>query len=403
MELNERRYDIDWLRIIAFYILILFHAGMFFVPWNFHFKNPVTTEWFETWMAFLSQWRLPLLFMISGIGVSYALQKRSASRFLGERSRRLLIPIIFGMIVIVPPQIYFERLSQGVQYSSYFDFWKTVFEFISYPKGNMSWHHLWFVVYIFVYSIIALPIFLFFRSRYSTGIKIKLSSIIENRPSIIYIIWIPLALVYFILAPIFPTTHNLIHDWYNLTYSLIFFVTGYLITTIEKVWDVIVAQRKKSLIIATIPSIFLIMFVWGPTFYIMNEETEFFRILYGILKITLVTFLLYAILGYGKVLLNKPGKVLSYLNESVYPLYILHQSVQLTIGYYILKLDWGSIPKFMLVIVGTFSISFIIYELLIRRFNLMRLFFGLKIKPAVKKEMTHDELKVKKLIYEEVN
>jgi glucans biosynthesis protein C len=159
----------------------------------------------------------------------------------------------------------------------------------------------------------------------------------------------------------FPTTHNLFYDWYNFTFSLIFFISGYLITAVEGVWDVIIAQRKKSLIVALIPSLFLILFVYGPTFYIMNEETELFSLFYGVLKITLVTFILYAIFGYGYVLLNKSSKVLSYLNESVYPLYILYKSVQLTIGYYILQLNLEILPKFRMVVIGTFGISFLIY------------------------------------------
>lgn len=402
MKLQTRRYDIDWLRVIAFYILILYHSGMFFVPWQFHLKNPQTSEWFETWMAFLSQWRLPLLFMISGIGVSYALGKRSALNFFGERSRRLLIPVLFGMFVIVPPQIYFERLTQGVEYSSYFEFWKTVFTFQSYPQGNLSWHHLWFVVYIFVYSIITLPLFLFLRSNYSATLRNKLSTFVDANPNTIYLLWLPLAAAYFILAPIFPTTHNLFYDWYNFTFSLIFFVSGYLITTVEGVWNVIIAQRKKSLIVALIPSLFLILFVYGPTFYIMNEETELFGIFYGVLKITLVTFILYAIFGYGNVLLNESSKVLSYLNESVYPLYILHQSVQLTIGYYILQLDLGILPKFLMVVIGTFGISFLIYELLIRRVKFMRVLFGLK-PSEINRDATIERSSANSVVYEESN
>ncbi len=399
MQSKERRYDIDWLRVIAFYLLIFFHAGMFFVPWQFHFKNAQTSEWFETWMAFLHYWRLPLLFMISGIGVSFALGKRSPLQFIGERHKRLFIPLIFGMLVIIPPQIYFERLTQGVHFNSYFDFWKTVFNFVPYPQGgSLSWHHLWFILYILFYSMIGLPFFLFFRSKYAAGFRAKLSSFIRKHPYVIYSIVIPLAASDFTLGRIFPVTHGMFDDWYNHANSFIFFLTGYLITTIDGVWDVIAAQRKKSLIMGGVPSLFLILFVWGPTFEIMNERTEAFGIFYGILTVILTAGMLFAILGYGRVLLNKPSKVLSYANESVYPLYILHQSVQLSIGYYILQLNWGILPKFVLVVIGTFGISLLIYELFIRRFNFMRLFFGLKFKRKTKKAATAENTG---LIYED--
>ena len=106
-------------------------------------------------------------------------------------------------------------------------------------------------------------------------------------------------------------------DWYNHVESFVFFLTGYLITTIDGVWDVIVSKRKLSLIIGGIPALFLILCVWGPTFYIMNEETQFFNIFYTVLIQVFPIGILYAILGYGKMYLNKPSKLLAYANESV--------------------------------------------------------------------------------------
>ena len=151
---TKRLHYIDWLRVIAFSLLILYHTGMFFVPWSFHFKNNETSEMFELWMVGLHQFRLPLLFMISGMGAYFALSHRKVSGFVKERSTRLMLPLIFGMLVVIPPQIYFEHLTKGVHYDSYFDFWKTVFNFVPYPEGgSFSWHHLWYLVYIFFYSL----------------------------------------------------------------------------------------------------------------------------------------------------------------------------------------------------------------------------------------------------------
>ena len=119
---KERKYNIDWLRVIVFDLLILYHVGMIFVPWNYHIKNNITSEAFVIPMMFLNQWRLPLLFLISGMGTCYALSYKTGRTFLWQRTLRLLVPIIFGMLVLVPPQVYVERLSQGVKYNSYFDF-----------------------------------------------------------------------------------------------------------------------------------------------------------------------------------------------------------------------------------------------------------------------------------------
>jgi glucans biosynthesis protein C len=391
MELKERRYDIDWLRVLAFYLLIFYHTGMLFVPWDFHIKNNLTSEWFESWMVFLSQWRLPLLFLISGVGVSYALGKRNANQFIKERTKRLFIPLVFGMFVIVPPQIYVERISNGVRYADYFDFWKTVFNFVPYPMGgSLSWHHLWYVLYIFIFSLIMLPLFLYLRGNKSVRIREAIAGFLKKKPNSIYLLlMVPIFIIYTSLARSFPTTHALIGDWYFLSYTLVFFLFGYLISTIDSFWETIVTKRKQSLIMALVPIIFLELFVWGPTFEIMNEDSEFFFYFYAILKSFLIAAWLLALLGYAKVYLNKPNRFIRYANESVYPLYILHQTVELIIACFIIKLDWGIIPKFLLVVVGTFGLSFIIYEVFIRRLNFMRFLFGMK--SMEKQKIVHEE------------
>ncbi|MBK7104842.1 MAG: acyltransferase family protein [Ignavibacteriae bacterium] len=378
---SERKYYLDWLRVIAFYILIFYHVGMIFVPWDFHIKNNPTLEWFETWMAFFNQWRLPLLFTISGMVIFYSMGKRTAKGILIERSKRLLIPLIFGMLVIVPPQIYYERISNEIQFANYFEFWKTVYDFIPYPKGgSLSWHHLWYVLYIFVYSVIALPIFLFLRSEKSNRLKEKVNVFFTKHPNTIYLLTIPLLTFYYSLAGIFPTTHGFFDDWYNHSISFTLFIFGFFISSFSGLWEVIIANRKKSLIISIITILFLLIFVWGPTFEIMNEDTIFFEILYGLLKWILIPSWIFTLLGYGKFLLNKPSKILTYANESVYPLYILHQTIMIIFCYYIINLDWNIAVKFTTILLITFVGSFLFFELFIRRFNLMRLLFGMKSK-----------------------
>lgn len=384
MEPKERRHDIDWIRVIAFYFLILYHVGMVFVPWDYHIKNSTTASWFETWMLFLNQWRLPLLFLVSGAGVYYAFGKRNWKQFAAERTKRLFIPLALGVFVTVPPQIYIERILEGAHYGNYFEFWGTVFNFVPYPDGgSFSWHHLWFVAYIFVFSLLLIPFFVYMRSSRSSELREKIGGMVARHPSLIYTFFIPSFLVYYFLAPLFPTTHALYNDWHNLTFSLLFFLAGFLLSSINGVWDIIERKRKKSLQIFMLPFLFLLLFVWGPTFEIVDEDTYTFFFFYSVLRTILIVTLIYAILGYGKHYLNKPGKYLSYANESVYPLYILHQTVLIIIGYFIIRMEWSIMPKFFLLIAGTLIISFALYELFIRRFNFMRVLFGMR---AVQKE-----------------
>jgi len=379
MGVKERRYEIDWLRVIAFLLLILYHTGMFFVPWDFHFKNSTMSEMFELWMVPLNQFRLPLLFMISGMGAFFVLKHRTGFGYFRERHRRLLIPLIFGMLVIVPPQIYSEHIFKGVNYSSYWDFYKTVFEFKPYPQGGaLSWHHLWYILYIFIYSLICFPLLKFMKEK-SLGFQEKILSFF-SKPGRLYLLILPFLLIYYGMAWKFPTTHSLIDDWYNLLYMLMFFICGIVLISTDGLWNILERFRKTSLIIAAIPFSFLWLFVWGPTFEIMREDTWTFFFLYGFLKNVFTVTILFAILGYSRIFLNRTNKFLKYSTEAVYPFYILHQSVMLVFGLYILRMPLGIFPKFILVVIATFGGSWLIYELLIKRFNVMRVLFGLNPK-----------------------
>jgi surface polysaccharide O-acyltransferase-like enzyme len=143
-----RRHDLDWLRLIAILILLFFHTGMWFNTWGWHVKNSETSVAFNYWMVWLHYWRMPLLLFISGAGTYMALGKRTPGQFLKERRNRLLVPLVFGMFVVVPPQIYYEHI---LDYNSYWEFYKTVFQFVPYPRGSFSWHHLWFILYLFLF------------------------------------------------------------------------------------------------------------------------------------------------------------------------------------------------------------------------------------------------------------
>ena len=161
---RTREYGLDWLRVIAFVVLIGYHTSAYFAPWPWPVKNPETSDWLSWVMIFFNRWRLPLLFFVSGAGTWFNLQRRGYREFAFERLRRLLLPLVFGMFVIVPPQVYVERVLAGRHYGSYFEFWGTIFTLVLYPKGNLTCHHLWFLPYILTYSLLGLPLFAMFRS-----------------------------------------------------------------------------------------------------------------------------------------------------------------------------------------------------------------------------------------------
>jgi len=158
-----RRYDLDWLGDRLRPAAVLPHGhDVRLVEW--HVKNPETSVLLEWLMNFLHQWRMPLLFFISGGAVWFALEKYPLGGFVRERFVRLFLPLAFGMLAVIPPQVYFERLFQGYPYSSFWEFYGTIFYSGSYPQGNLSWHHLWYIPYILVYSLLWLPVLLMLRT-----------------------------------------------------------------------------------------------------------------------------------------------------------------------------------------------------------------------------------------------
>lgn len=372
-----RRYDIDSVRVIAFALLILYHVGMFFIPWDYHLKNNIICPelWLKYPMLFLNQWRLSLLFVISGMGTYYALSKRSGIRFAIERIKRLFIPLIFGMIFIVPPQIYYERLDQGQIFDSYFDFWPLPALTSPYPLGGgISWHHLWFILYLLIFSLMLIPIFLYLRKHTDAWMIRKLKAIC-SKPSGLYIFIIPLFFWQLFLAPHFPQTNGLINDWYNLVnYCTLFFFGFLLISLNDTFWDS-VTKNRHIFLTGGIMGFPLLMWLWFNigSFPIKYE-------IQALIKVFNMWSWILAIVGYAAVYLNKPSKTLAYANEAVFPFYILHQTVIIILGYYLKYIDLGFIPKFSIMMAGTFGITWIVYEFGIRRFSVIRPLFGMKPK-----------------------
>ncbi len=366
---KERKYNLDWLRVIAFDLLILYHVGMIFVPWKFHIKNDITSDAFILPMLFLNQWRLPLLFVISGMGTCYALSYKSIGNFIKERALRLMVPLFFGMAILVPPQVYVERLSQGVNYSSYFDFYSTLLNGI-YPNGNLSWHHLWFIVYLFFFTLVLTPLFVYIRNNPGLKPIEWLNNALSKHPFIIMIFPVPLIIIEAVLYPLFGYTMAFWGDWYALSfYGMLFFYGFVLISLKNTFWTFIEKYRLYFLISALILT----------TAYLLLLHIEL-QIITCVVRIFNLWNWILLLIGYSAKFLNKPGAILRYRNEAVYPFYILHHTVLLVLGFYVVDLNLNILLKFLLLVIGTFGIVWIIYELIIRRYRLFRLLFGMKYK-----------------------
>lgn len=372
-----RRHDLDWLRVFVFGLLIFYHVGMFFVPWGWHIKNNEEYSWLRFPMLFINQWRLPILFVISGMGTYYALNKRTALEFGKERIRRLFLPLIVGMLLVVPPQVYIERLANDQFSGSYFDFWPSMAFTGVYPEGNLSWHHLWFLPYLLVFSLFLIPVFIYLR-RHTDGAFIRWIKKQVSRKTGLFYFLIPLYLIESLVEPFFDVTHALIGDWFAIAnYSTLFFFGFVLIVVKDAFWKTVTDNRRFYLICALIAFTFYLGLILSFEDSIVVHFTEAFLKVFNLWMWILVLF------GYAAKYWNKPSRALTYCNEAVYPFYILHQTLTIIAGYFIMELEWGFIPKFLVLVVATFGGSFVIYELFIRRWKWIRPLFGLKLKKAI--------------------
>src|SRR5688572_20152599 len=131
---TTRLYFLDWLRVLAFGLLVFYHTGLIFVDWGFHISNDLFSESLKFPMLFVNQWRLPLLFFVSGAGIYFALGKRNVSKFAKERFTRIFIPLVFGILVVIPPQVYLEWKHHGAFHGSYWGFYPVFFQ-------HITWNH----------------------------------------------------------------------------------------------------------------------------------------------------------------------------------------------------------------------------------------------------------------------
>lgn len=369
-----RRHDLDWLRVMAFALLILFHTGMFFNHWGWHVKNNVLSRAIEYPMLFLSQWRMALLFMISGAGVYWALGRRSAGTFAWDRTKRLLLPLAVGMFVIVPPQIYFERLYRGQFAGSYLDWYPSVLQFVPYEDGggggSFSWHHLWYLAYIFCYSLLGLPLWLALRSPGGKRLTARWAEFFKN-PA--WLVGLPVAWHLLIAALDLPERdHGLVGDWSNHAHDFTLFFCGFVLCTQTAFWETLARWRRLTLGIGLVCSAGILASYANHAY----EPDGTWALPFALLKITNAWCWLLTIFGHGYRHLQFSNPFLAYATGAVYPFYILHQTITVSVGYVLIPYEWPWELKFLLLAGATFGGCFLIYHFLIRPFGAMRVLFG---------------------------
>lgn len=378
----HRRHDLDWIRIAAFGLLVLYHCGMYYVSWDWHVKSPYAGETLEPLMMLSSPWRLSLLFLVSGVATAFLFAKRPAG-FLGSRSWRLLVPLVFGMLVIVTPQAYYEVVEKlpGGYHDGYLAFWGRYLaaddtfcrddDCLDVP----TWNHLWFVAYLWVYTVAAWALL-----RFAPRAMERAGDWLATRLSGLGLLLWPallLAVARITLVGRFESTHALVDDWYNHAQYLSLFLLGVLIATRDEVWIALHRQRWLALGLAAAGYAFIVWYFFGSGYD--DEGTpppEALRMLQRAVWAIFQWSAIAAIFGFARGIAFRDTSILRYLREAVFPVYILHQTITVVVAHNLQPLGLQPTIEGPLLVLTTFVLSFAGFEF-VRRVRWLRPLFGL--------------------------
>ncbi len=342
-----RRYDIDWLRVITIGLLLIYHIAIVFQPWGVFIgfiqsENSLESIWIP--MSMINVWRIPLLFFVSGMGVCFAIKKRNWKQLILERTQRIFVPFLFGMLFIVPIHILIwqQYYNQDIVFAPH--------------QG-----HLWFLKNIFVYVIALSPVFFYLRKHKNGSINRWLKKLFSNPLGLLLIV------AAFMLEAVLvnPESYEMYAlTWHGFFLGMLAFLFGFtFVLSGETFWPTILKWRWLFITLAL--TLFVnryVQFELKAPNYVMAIESCMW---------------IFAVFGFGYKYLNHPSKTLSYLSQGAYPIYIIHMIFLYLGSVLILPLEIPTLVKFILVIAFTFIGCFALYEL-IRRVPFLRPLFGLK-------------------------
>jgi len=379
---NERKHYIDWLRVLAFGLLFLFHSWRPFDQFPWHIKNEEQNYIFDLLTMFTHGWRMFLIFLVSGAGTWFALKSRKKA-FVMDRIKRLIVPFLFGIVLIIPPQRFYEWIT-------YRDFTGTYFDFLlAYPSQQLGasmgsslllWFghlgtHLWFLPFLFVMTMFVLPLF----TKIQKG-RLEFSwlkRIMQSNYGV-FILVLPMILVRVILKPVYSEYT----DWADFLIYMFPFIYGFLFMSDPEFINII---KKKTYIFLVVGAISSIYFIYAAFQGPLNIQ-EYMHPSYSLkhIELSVVSMLIaYSwilfFLGFFAKHMNFKHSILVPANISILPIYVLHQTLIIVIGYYVVNTELDIALKFAIIACTAIPVSILLYKM-IQTNTILRFLFGLKRK-----------------------
>ena len=367
---STRLYYLDWLRVLAILTVFVYHTTRLFNLEDWKVKIPTWYPGVEVWNRFATTWMLPLIFVISGASLFYAVGKGGAGKFIKDKALRLLVPGVVCDLTHASLQAYLYRLTHGEFSGSFFQYLPNYF------LDDFDWQgaHLWYLLALFLFSLILYPLMRWLKGR-GQGVLTQVGDFLAL-PGAVYALALPTILLSLVCDPAKPVTE--LYGGWPLVIYLWFTLAGFVIASHDRLQASIQRLRWPSLPMALVLiglGIWLVGLRELPPFGTPRFEWGF-----GLRGLSSWCFIV-AILGFGRKHLNFSTPFLSYANEAVLPFYILHQTVILSVGYFVVQWAIPDLLRWVIVLVVSFPIIMAVYEFLVRRYNVMRFLFGMKPLP----------------------
>jgi peptidoglycan/LPS O-acetylase OafA/YrhL len=368
---STRRADIDALRALAVVLVLVVHVAQVFSPWQtWHVQNVERSKWLAELSLLPGPWLMSLFMVLAGRSAYHSLARRGNRTYLIERLTRLALPLVAGVLILVPPQLYVRRVLEGRFSGSFLEFYPHFFEGI-YPEGNLSWGHLWFLAYVLLYGSVGLPL-LRVMQKWVQRRRMRWTGVT------ICLMVAPWIVLQALLREPYPQSNALVADWANHAQLFPAFLFGFLLAADDGLEAAVSRVRVKALVIAIITTLGIAVFAWPGNFGERLPQSY---------SITYATFWTVqgieawsgtlALSAWARQWRNAQSALLTYGREAVYPFYLLHQPVLVLLAWPLVRLAWPIAAEFVALLLLAPVVTLLLYDGL-RRWRPARVLLGLK-------------------------
>jgi len=368
----QRRFDLDWLRVLGILLVFVYHSTRLYNVEDWAVKNDIWYPSVEVWNSFATSFMMPLMFVISGASLFYALGKGGFGKFLKDKILRLLLPLVVAVLTHISLQAYLDAKTHGLFSGNYFQFLPQY-----YNLDTINWNgaHLWYLKYLFIFSIILYPLIRWLKGG-GRSVLSKLDGVIA-RIGVLYTLVFPILLLYLVLDSDGPLMTS--NGGYPYIMYLWFLLYGFIIVSDERLQDRIRQLRWVSLSVGlALVAGFIIVYSQIADPEVMSPSL----LVAGMMRVFGGWICVLAFFGLGMQYLTTRTPRLEYANEAVLPFYIFHQTVLLAVGYFVLQWGLPEVLEWAVIVTISFAIIMGLYEFLVRRNNVLRFLFGMK--PIIK-------------------